>query len=167
MTASLTTLEDRSLRAKILDVREQRMLARPLEYRTDTNTGSVVLEGYAATFTPYDVYGGVSGGGWVEEIDFRAFDQTLGDGPDVQLLLNHEGLPLARTKNSLGLPTTLTLRTDRYGLQVRATLDPSDPDVQRLMPKMRRGDMDEMSFAFRVRDQEWDTNYTHRKILNV
>src|SRR6185312_15332240 len=26
---------------------------------------------------------------------------------------------------------------------------------------------DEMSFAFRVRNQNWDTNYTHRKITNV
>lgn len=158
----MTTLEERSARAKILDVLERRQLARPLEYRTDTKTGQVILEGYAATFTPYDVYGGVDSGGWVEEIDFRAFDQTLGDEPDVMLLLNHEGLPLARTKSG-----TLLLRTDRYGLRITATLDQTDPDVQRLMPKMRRGDMDEMSFAFRVRNQNWDTNYTHRKITNV
>jgi HK97 family phage prohead protease len=161
-----TTPEERSARAKILDVREQRRLARPLEYRTDTKTGQVLLEGYAATFTPYDVYGGVEAGGWVEEIDARAFDRTLGTEPDVQLLLNHEGLPLARTKHG-SHPGTLLLHTDRYGLRVQATLDQTDPDVQRLMPKMRRGDMDEMSFAFRVHDQSWDTNYTHRRIKDI
>jgi HK97 family phage prohead protease len=161
-----TTPEERSARAKILDVREQRRMARPLEYRTDTKTGQVLLEGYAATFTPYDVYGGVEAGGWVEEIDARAFDRTLGTEPDVQLLLNHEGLPLARTKHG-SHPGTLLLHTDRYGLRVQATLDQTDPDVQRLMPKMRRGDMDEMSFAFRVHDQRWDTNYTHRLIKDI
>lgn len=165
-TTPATTPEERSARAKILDVREQRLLARPLEYRTDTKTGQVLLEGYAATFTPYDVYGGIEAGGWIEQIDSRAFDTTLGSEPDVQLLLNHEGLPLARTAHG-SHPGTLQLRTDRYGLQVRATLDQTDPDVQRLMPKMRRGDMDEMSFAFRVHDQSWDTNYTHRLIKAV
>jgi hypothetical protein len=32
---------------------------------------------------------------------------------------------------------------------------------------MRRGDLDEMSFSFRVKEQEWDTNYTHRTINEV
>jgi hypothetical protein len=63
----------------------------------------------------------------------------------VRLLVDHEGQPLARTKSG-----TLQLSTDGKGLAVRATLDPSDPDVQRLLPKMRRGDLDQMSFAFRV-----------------
>jgi HK97 family phage prohead protease len=161
MTASVIDL---SSRAKIIDVREQRRLATPLrfEYRTDGAAPQVVLEGYAATFSPYDVYGGPAAGGWVETIHSRAFDRTLGATPDVQLLLNHEGLPLARTKSG-----TLHLQVDSHGLLVRASLDPSDPDVQRLMPKMRRGDMDEMSFAFRVRDQEWDSSYTNRTITEV
>jgi HK97 family phage prohead protease len=158
----MTETTDLSFRAKILDVREQRRLAAPLEYRTDTATGQLILEGYAATFSPYDVYGGVAAGGWVEQIDSRAFDATLATNPDCQLLLNHEGLPLARTKSG-----TLALRADGHGLLVRATLDPSDPDVQRLMPKMRRGDMDEMSFAFRVRDQQWDCSYTQRMITDI
>lgn len=149
-------------RAKILDVREQRRLAAPLEFREDSKAEQVVLEGYAATYEPYDCYGGIERGGWIEQIDKRAFDVTLAQNPDVQLLLNHEGLPLARTTSR-----TLQLSADRRGLKVRAILDASDPDVQRILPKMRRGDLNEMSFAFRVKDQEWDSNYTHRLITEV
>lgn len=149
-------------RAKILDVREQRRLAAPLEFREDTNDNQVVLEGYAATYEPYDCYGGVERGGWIEIIDKRAFDVTLAQNPDVQLLLNHEGLPLARTTSR-----TLELSADRRGLKVRAILDATDPDVQRILPKMRRGDLNEMSFAFRVKNQRWNNDYTERTITEV
>ena len=151
----------RSSRAKILDVREQRRLAAPLEFREDKDN-HVVLEGYAATYEPYDCYGGVERGGWIEKIDRRAFDVTLAQSPDVQLLLNHEGLPLARTTSR-----TLQLTSDKRGLKVRAILDASDPDVQRILPKMRRGDLNEMSFAFRVKDQVWSNDYTQRTITEV
>ena len=153
---------ENAYRAKIIDVREQRKAA-PLEFRDDSSdANTVVLEGYAATFSPYDCYGGVERGGWVEEISPRAFDVTLKQNPDVQLLLNHEGLPLARTTSG-----TLKLSNDRHGLKVRALLDKSDPDVQRIMTKMRRGDLNEMSFAFRVKDQKWSNDYSHRLITEV
>ena len=128
----------------------------------DASSGNIILEGYAATFLAYDAYGGKSAGGWMERIDARAFDKTLQASPDVQLLINHTGEPLARTKSG-----TLTLGVDHHGLRVRAELDPSDPDVQRLLPKMRRKDMDEMSFAFRVRGQDWSHDFTERTIQEI
>ncbi|WP_406816187.1 HK97 family phage prohead protease [Mycobacterium sp. M23085] len=149
-------------REQLLDVREVRQLASPLAMRDATDPGHIVLEGYASTFEPYDVYGGAQAGGWVEQLDRRAFDKTLDAKPDVHLLINHEGMPLARTKSG-----TLELSVDHHGLKVRARLDRSDPDVQRLLPKMARGDMDEMSFAFRVLEQDWDKTYTHRTIHEV
>jgi HK97 family phage prohead protease len=96
-----------------------------------------------------------------ERIAPEAFDKTLQNGPDVRLLVDHEGQPLARTKSG-----TLQLSTDSQGLHARATLDPSDPDVQRLLPKMRRGDLDQMSFAFRVPTggDTWSDDYTQRTI---
>ena len=36
-------------------------------------------------------------GGYTETIARGAFTKTLSERPDVQLLINHEGLPLART----------------------------------------------------------------------
>lgn len=126
---------------------ETRTITSILEVRSEEGQAPVV-EGYAATFDePYDM------GPFLEVIDKRAFNRTLGTNPDVRLLVDHEGQPLARTKSG-----TLELGTDDHGLHIRAELDPSDPDVQRLVPKMRRKDLDQMSFAFRVAPggDSWD-----------
>jgi len=151
---------DHRNRARILDVREERRTASPFEFREAG--GEYLLTGYASNFNSYDVHGGPALGGWVERMKDTAFDRTLGESPDVMLLINHTGCPLARTKSG-----TLQLQRDQRGLFVRANLDPSDPDVKALAPKMRRGDMDEMSFAFRVKDQEWSSDYTQREIREV
>ncbi|ALI26568.1 Phage head maturation protease [Mycolicibacterium fortuitum] len=139
-----------------------------VELRADAS-GQVTLEGYASTFEPYEMYGGPAAGGWIEQIDKKAFAKTLRESPDLMLLINHEGMPLARTKSG-----TLKLSVDSHGLKVSAKLDRSDPDVQRLEAKMRRGDMDEMSFAFRVKAQKWEATddfpedlYALRTILEV
>jgi HK97 family phage prohead protease len=115
------------------------------------------------------MYGGPAMGGWIEHVDPHAFDKTLRERPDLMLLINHEGMPLARTKSG-----TLKLSVDSHGLKVSAKLDRRDPDVQRLEAKMRRGDIDEMSFAFRVKAQTWSTtsefpddNQALRTILEV
>nr|WP_280478570.1 HK97 family phage prohead protease [Nocardia asiatica] len=76
--------------------------------------------------------------------------------------MNHGGMPLARTKSG-----TLRLTADRQGLAVEADLDRRDPDVQRLETKMSRGDMDEMSFAFRVKDDAWNDEQTTRRITEI
>lgn len=123
---------------------------------------SLELTGYASVFDePYDVYGGPPSG-WMEIVDRRAFDKTLRSKPDVHLLINHEGMPLARTKSG-----TLKLSTDSKGLMVEADLDRRDPDVQRLETKMSRGDMDQMSFAFRVIRQEWNEDESERRMVEV
>lgn len=125
---------------------EMRTVTASVEYRDDEQGPTVV--GHAATFNqPYQV------GFFTETIHPDAFKRTLSLSPDVRLLVDHEGQPLARTKSG-----TLELGTDATGLTVRASLDASDPDVQRLIPKLRRGDMDQMSFAFRVPSggEAWD-----------
>lgn len=146
----------------VLPKREQRDFAlSEFEVRAEGDKG-LTLTGYASVFDhDYDIYGGPPYG-WTERIAKGAFTKTLSEKPDVQLLVNHEGLPLARTKSG-----TLKLSEDDTGLYVEAELDAEDPDVQRLRPKMDRGDMDEMSFAFRVLRQEWDEEYTDRTIKEV
>lgn len=125
---------------------ETRTVAAEFEMRDDAQTGAPIFEGYASVFdTPYNM------GPFWEQVDRRAFDRSLGMKPDVRLLVDHAGQPLARTKSG-----TLELRTDSRGLHARAVLDPTDPDVQRLLPKMRRGDLDQMSFSFRVAGQAGD-----------
>jgi HK97 family phage prohead protease len=109
--------------------------------------GKYTIAGYAAVFdSPSEDMGG-----WVEVIKRGAFRKTLNGNPDVRLLINHEGLPLARTKNG-----TLTLKEDTKGLRFEAELDDTQ-DARDLVAKLERGDVDEMSFRFRlsIEGREW------------
>jgi HK97 family phage prohead protease len=127
-----------------------------LEWR-DLETDAPMLEGYASTFSqPYDM------GWYTETVMPGAFTKTLSENPDVRLLINHEGLPLGRTRSG-----TLTLTEDAVGLKVSCALDISDPDVLRLLPKMKRGDLDEMSFAFRTIREVWDEAYSKRLLTEL
>ena len=143
------------LKEKLNGAREVRRCNADFDFRTEGD--ALTLSGYASvTETPYDM------GYYSETVQRGAFKKTLAENPDVQLLVNHEGLPLART-----LSGSLQLEEDHRGLRVHASLDPNDPDVQRLAPKMQRGDIDQMSFAFRTIRQEWNEDYSERKLLEV
>lgn len=140
---------------------EYRRSSHRLELRQDGPT-SVHFTGYATVYDiAYDVAGGPSAGGWVEVVQSNAGRVTLARKPDVRLLINHEGLPLARTTRQ-----TLTLNEDVMGLLADApALDLRNPKVQEVQSVMDRGDADEMSFAFRVTDQRWNGDYTERTII--
>lgn len=138
-------LEKRSFEAEKLEIREG-------------SDDSWTLTGYASvTEHPYEV------GFYTEKIARGAFKRTLKSDPDVTLLLNHDGLPLARTKAG-----TLILEEDRHGLFVEAHLDPQDPDAQTLARKLKRGDLDgQMSFAFIADDQTWSDDLSERTLNAV
>ena len=140
------------------------------ETRGDAMT-ELALEGHASVFgVDYDVAGGPGNGyGWYERIERGAFDATLAEDPDVVFLFDHDGMPLARTKSG-----TLELEADKVGLAVRATLDVGNPQVQALRSGVERGDIDEMSFGFRVTEQTWtahedfpDDEMSHRSVSAV
>ena len=120
--------------------------ARKIEVRED-DSGGIRVTGYAAVFGEETNIGGM----FTEVIQKGAFRSALDRGDDVVFLINHEGLPLARTRSG-----TLNLREDDRGLHVETYLDPSDPDVRAIVPKMKRGDLDKMSFAFMPTRQAWD-----------
>lgn len=116
----------------------------PAEIRTE-ETG-IKVSGYAAVFNEEtDICGCFR-----EVIEPGAFSEAIGRD-DVVFLINHDGLPLARTRSG-----TLTLIEDKKGLKIETTLDPEDPDVKSIVGKMQRGDLDKMSFAFMPELQEWD-----------
>jgi HK97 family phage prohead protease len=69
-------------------------------------------------------------------------------------------LPIARTKSG-----TMNLAEDNVGLHVEANLSKEDPDVANVARKMQRGDISEMSFAFKAVDQEWSSDFSKRVIL--
>lgn len=109
--------------------------------------GAPRLRGHAAVFHQLSE----DLGGFREQILPGAFAEAL-QKDDVRLLINHDGLPLARTASK-----TLELSEDARGLAFAADLEPADPDVQRLLPKLKRGDLSQMSFAFAIRPggQDW------------
>jgi HK97 family phage prohead protease len=134
---------------------ERRTLSADFEVRNEANT--ITVEGYASTFNqPYDM------GFYSETIAQGAFTKTLSESPDVRFLLNHDGLPLARTTSG-----TLELSQDSTGLAFRTTLDANDPDVARLVPKMQRGDLNQCSFAFRTIKDSWNEDYTERTMSEL
>lgn len=154
-------LEARRRRTEMLEgTREVRKFAADGMELRKTSDGMLRFSGYASvTERAYEV------GDFEETIARGAFKRTLNEKPDVVLLVNHGeggGLPLARTKSG-----TMTLIEDARGLRVDADLNPDDPDVRALVPKLERGDVDEMSFAFRVTDQEWSEDRSQRLIRSV
>lgn len=125
--------------------------------------GTYHVSGYATTWdTWYDVAGGAPYG-WSESIAKGAATKSLAERDDVRFLLNHEGMPLARTKSG-----TMTLTADDMGLFVDApNLDLRNPSAAELQSCLDRGDVDQMSFAFMATLQEWNEDYTQRRILEV
>ncbi len=108
--------------------------------------GGIRVSGYAAVFDQETNIGGA----FIEKIERGAFSEAIGRD-DVVFLINHDGLPLARTRSG-----TLTLEEDETGLRMETVLDPEDPDARSIIGKMNRGDLDKMSFAFYPTRQEWD-----------
>lgn len=145
-------------RAKnLVDVRAQRLEVRS----NDDGTRSIV--GYATTWdTWYDVAGGAPYG-WSESIARGAATKSLAERDDVRFLNNHDGLPLARTKSG-----TMLLEADDMGLRVEVpNLDQSNPSAAELLSALDRGDVDQMSFAFQAIRQDWNSDYTERRITEL
>jgi len=118
--------------------------------------GTMRLSGYAAVFNDDSVPLP-----FIERIAPGAFRKTLTETPDVRLLINHEGLPLARTKNG-----TLRLTEDQIGLYMDADL-PDTQAARDLWTLVERGDVDQMSFAFRVIRQKWNEGRTERTLTEL
>lgn len=116
----------------------------PAEIRTDE--AGIRVSGHAAVFNEQADIAGI----FREVIAPGAFRAAIGRD-DVVFLINHDGLPLARTRSG-----TLKLEEDAKGLRMETVLDPEDPDVKAIVGKMKRGDLDKMSFAFRAVKQRWD-----------
>jgi HK97 family phage prohead protease len=116
----------------------------------------------SATEQPYEMYDAF--GPYNEVVSHGAFTQTLAQkNLDVPLVIGHDQIRrIARTTNG-----TLTLSATDAGLDVRADLDPSDPDVAYIAPKLSAGLLDEMSFGFRIDSGVWSPDYTEYRINAV
>lgn len=129
----------------------------------EDGSGAVRFDGHASvTETPYEMYDMF--GPYHEVVSAGAFDNSLNRADlDVPFVLGHDQLRrIARTTNG-----SLQLSMDEAGLAVRADLDPVDHDVAYILPKLRSGLVDEMSFAFRIVRGLWSPDYTEYRIDEV
>lgn len=129
------------------------------EIRSDA-AGKPMIVGYAAVFNGWSQ----NLGGFVEQVDSRAFDKTIRE-TDVRAMGNHDvSWLLGRVGNG-----TLRLSTDSGGLHYEVDVNMSDPDGQRALAKVERGDWDGSSFSFRTIRDEWDLRAAprERRLLEV
>ena len=132
-----------------------------VEQRNDDDKDTLLFTGYASVFNKgYGVRD--QRGQYTETIKPGAFKKTLNEQDDVRFLVNHDGIPLARTSSG-----TLELEEDDYGLFVRAELDPSNPTVAEIASAMKRGDLNEMSFAFAAIRDDFDAREENREVTEA
>ena len=125
-------------------MREGRQVrAVPTEF-TIREEGTPTIEGYFAVFNSvYEIAPGMS-----ESIAPGAFDSSLAN--DVRALINHDTtLVLGRVKAH-----TLELRVDDHGLWGKISINPKDADAMNLYERVKRGDVDQCSFGFDIKNEE-------------
>lgn len=118
----------------------------PTKFETREDGEGLFIEGYFAVFdSNYEIAPGLS-----ESVAQGAFTRTVSG--DIRALINHDTtLVLGRTKAG-----TLDLKEDSHGLWGRITINPNDGDAMNLYERVKRGDVDQCSFGFEIRDEETD-----------
>ena len=127
----------------------------PVELRTAEGQ-TPKLAGYAALYNSLSE----NLGGFREQIAVGAFDNVLSD--DVRALVNHDPtLILGRTVSG-----TLKISLDNRGLFYEINV-PDTAFARDLMQSVKRGDVSQSSFAFRVEDDRWDEDDDGRYIRTI
>ena len=140
---------------------ERRFLTTIIEARQNDpeSTDEPRVEGYATTFgDEYDL------GPFTETIDRSAFEHVMGD--DVRMLFYHDpNFPFARSKNGEG---TLEMRVDDHGVFFSFPVGPQSY-AKDLHESIKRGDVDQASFAFTVESDSWEErdDKPHRTITRL
>ena len=130
---------------------------RPFEVRLSDE--EMRVEGYAAIFDAETVMYEYDGIQYKEVIDRNAFNGT--QMQDVVMNYNHQGKPVARTKNG-----TLQLIIDDVGLRVSADLGGTQ-EARNLYEEIKAGYIDKMSFAFTVNADEYNRDTHTRRITGI
>ncbi len=134
------------------------------EFRMDSENEHPKMRGHAAIFDSLSE----DLGGFREKIAPGAFAKSL-QNADIRALFNHDSnIVLGRNKSG-----TLRLEEDSAGLAIE--IDPPDTQAARdLIVSMQRGDINQMSFGFRVitdkvekLDGEWIRTLTEVDLFDV
>lgn len=122
------------------------------DFRAIDDSGVKKIEGHPVVFDSM-----TNIGNWFfEKIERGAFDGC--DLTDVLFFVNHDAdkIPLARSRRNNG-NSTMHLQIDDKGLFVRADLDiENNQEAKALYSAISRGDIDGMSFAFKIKEQRWE-----------
>jgi len=143
----------------IVDI-ERRHLAQPVELRA-ADGGPGILAGYAAKYMRYSQ----NLGGFVEQVDSRAFAKSLGDRVPVVARYNHDDNYLLGTTEA----GTLRMSSDDVGLPYEVDL-PDTTAGRDVAALAKRGDLRYSSFAFHTLEDEWsvtEQGFPLRTLLNV
>ena len=127
----------------------------PFEIRQDGDKPSFLVEGYASTFEAYKLIE-IDGEDYNERIEPTAFDDA--DMSDVVFRVDHEGPVYARA--SAG---TVKLDIDEHGLHQVSDLSQTQR-ARDLFEDIAAGNYPQMSFAFIVDDDEYDSR-SHTRII--
>ncbi len=126
----------------------------------DGEDKSYEVSGYATTFNDEYVLFESDGIQYKEQILADAIDENT-DLSDVIFVKDHEGTVFARTRNN-----TLVLEKDEHGLKVRADMSKT-PTAREAFEEIAAGMYDQMSFAFTVDDDEYDSTNHLRTIRHI
>jgi len=113
--------------------------------------GTVTIEGYAVVWNRYSS----NLGGYVEQIDPGAFDDSLGNDDQIASY-NHDYASILGRRSA----GTLVLTKDNTGLRYSIAGAASDPDVVRVAEKVRAGNVVGSSFTFRSMPDGESWGYT-------
>lgn len=139
------------VRARETPPERQELHAAPVE---KDGKSFLKLDGYASTYerkyTMWDFYGP-----YEEGVRTAAGAASLAAEPDTAFLINHRGLPLARSTNK-----TLDLSEDGTGLRSVSYMNPKRTEAADLYRAVQDGDVTEMSFAFTIERGVWSPDFT-------
>jgi uncharacterized protein len=128
---------------------------------TESRDGAIgrTISGHSAVFSALSE----DLGGFTEIILPGAFANVLRSNPNVVMLFDHAGIPLARTASG-----TLRIWEDSIGLADQFTLG-SSPYASSIREAVQRGDLASQSFSFVVRKDKWAqvNGVTLRSIIEV
>jgi len=120
-----------------------------MEYRTgdfQVEKDENKIKGYAVVYNSRSEPLNIGRFEFVEEIKPGAFDEILSEKRDIKCLFNHDkNQVLGRTTND-----TLQLRSDDHGLYFECEIDPEISWQSDLFKSIKRGDINQCSFAFNV-----------------
>lgn len=142
-----------------MTMRETRAVAFNQAEVRKADSGGLRFTGHAAVFNQRTWIGPKRWGFW-EEVDPGFFDDVLSDR--AAFLVNHDpNILLARNG------TTMKLTVDEKGLVPDAQWDPQDPDAVKWAGRVDRGDANEMSFAFTVKEEKWSETESGEEVRTL